>query len=297
MGLLALVAVWGVNFSVVKGALGRLDPLAFNALRYALAAGVLWAMVGRLPRRRLAPADRLPLLGVTLLGHAAYQVCFILGIDRTLAGNASLLLSTSPVWTVLLAAALERAWPARTVAMGATATVLGVFLVVFGRGGPIGLDRRTLVGDGLILLGAVLWASYTVATSRLVRTYGSLRVTAWTLWLGTPILVAVGLPALVGTRWSGVGIEAWGGVAYAGALAIGVAYVLWNRGIQRIGHVRTAVYLNLVPVAALVVAWVALGEVPTGPQFLGAGTILGGVTLARLGRRRERQAPGPSSLR
>jgi drug/metabolite transporter (DMT)-like permease len=196
-----------------------------------------------------------------------------------------------------MAAALDREWPARAPTVGALATVAGVFLVVFGRGGPIEVDRRTLVGDGLILLGAVLWAIYTVSAAKLARTYGSLRITAWTLWLGTPFLVLVGIPALVETRWRTVGIAAWGGVLYAGALAIGVAYVLWNRGIQRLGHVRTAVYQNLVPVAALVVAWIALGEVPTGLQLVGAAVIVGGVSLARVGRRGTRQPPGPSSLR
>ncbi len=297
LGLLASVAIWGANFAVVKGALESLDPLAFNALRYVLAAGVLWALVRRLPHLRLAPGDRLPLLGVTLVGHVAYQMCFIQGIDRTLAGNASLLLATSPVWAVPLAAVLDRTRPGRTPAVGALVTVAGVFLVVFGGGGAIGVEPRTLVGDGLILLGALLWATYTVSTARLVRVYGSLRITAWTLWCGTPVLVLAGIPELARTSWRAVGIEVWGGVAYAGALAIGVGYVLWNRGIQRLGHVRTAVYQNLVPVAALIVAWIALGEVPTRPQLLGAAVILGGVSLARLGRPGARQAPGPSSLR
>jgi drug/metabolite transporter (DMT)-like permease len=231
-----------------------------------------------------------------MLGHVAYQMGFILGIDRTLAGNAALFLATGPVWTVLLAAALERTWPGPAPAVGAGATFAGVSLVVLGRGGPVGLDRDTLAGDALILLAAVLWAAYTVAAARLIRTYGPLRVTAWSLWLGTPFLVVAGLPALLATPWGGVGTWAWAGVGYAGALAIGVAYVLWNRGIQRLGHVRTAVYQNLVPVAALLVAWIALGEVPTGPQLLGAAVILGGVALARR-RGRGAQTPGPSSLR
>jgi drug/metabolite transporter (DMT)-like permease len=82
------------------------------------------------------------------------------------------------------------------------------------------------------------------------------------------------------------------GVFYAGVLSIAVAYVLWYRGVQLLGNSRTAVYSNLVPVAALVTAWLWLGETPTGKQLIGASVILAGLWLSRTG-----QLPGPSSLR
>ena len=69
----------------------------------------------------------------------------------------------------------------------------------------------------------------------------------------------------------------------------GSAYLLWYRGVQRLGNSRTAVYSNLVPVAALITAWIWLGEVPTGPQIAGAGVILVGLSVARLA-----QSPEPS---
>ncbi|MBT8337561.1 MAG: DMT family transporter, partial [Gemmatimonadetes bacterium] len=73
----------------------------------------------------------------------------------------------------------------------------------------------------------------------------------------------------------------WGTVLYAGVLSISVAYVLWNRGVRRLGNARTAVYSNLVPVVALLAAWVGLGERPTGLQVLGAAVILAGLRWTR----------------
>jgi drug/metabolite transporter (DMT)-like permease len=75
-------------------------------------------------------------------------------------------------------------------------------------------------------------------------------------------------------------------VAYAGILAIGLAYFLWYRGVQRIGNSRTAAYSNLTPVVALAVAWAWLGEAPGILQILGAGVVLGGLSLTRLGGER-----------
>lgn len=295
LGLLGLAAIWGVNFSVVKAVLAFLDPLALNALRFPLAAGVLALVVVRMPARSLDRDDRIPLVLLGILGNVVYQMCFILGIDATLAGNASLLLATSPVWTVLLSAAVGHEEPNGLVFLGSALTLAGMGLVVVGGGNALGWGWDTLRGDGLMIAAALLWAVYTVGSGQYVRKYGAIRVTAWTLWVGTPLLVMAGAPSLLATSWSTVPGWVWGGVAYAGILSVGLAYLLWYRGVKRLGNSRTALYSNLVPVAALLTAWLWLHEVPTHLQIGGAAVILGGISLARWGG--VRQSAGPSSLR
>lgn len=293
LGLVLLAAIWGINFSVVKVVLEELDPLALNALRFPLAA----VAVGLLVRGRPGPAwpareDRLRVILLGLLGNVAYQLSFIFGIDWTQAGNASLLLSTMPVWTVILSSLAGHEKPTRWVAAGVLGTLLGMTLVVLGRGVEISLGSETLRGDLLMVAASILWSIYTVAGRNPVARYGPLKMTVWTLWIGTPLLVLMGLPSLAATDLSAVSTGAWLGVAYAGLLSIGLAYLLWYRGVQRLGNNRTAVYANLVPVAALITAWLWLGEVPTRVQILGAAVILVGLTVARIA-----QSPGPSSRR
>ena len=144
------------------------------------------------------------------------------------------------------------------------------------------LASPTTRGDLLILIASVLWAMYTVGGRKPVTRYGALRVTAWTLWVATPIIFFMGLPGLMRTDLTAITPEVWIGVTYAGLLGIGLAYLLWYRAVERIGNNRTAVYSNLVPVAALITAWIWLGEVPTTLQLIGAAVILVGLTLARV---------------
>ena len=144
------------------------------------------------------------------------------------------------------------------------------------------LASPTTRGDLLILIASMLWAMYTVGGRKPVTRYGALRVTAWTLWVATPIIFLMGLPGLMRTDLRTITPEAWIGVTYAGLLGIGLAYLLWYRAGERIGNNRTAVYSILVPVAALITAWIWLGEVPTTLQLIGAAVILVGLTLARL---------------
>lgn len=283
---LVLVAViWGVNFSVVKVVLEELDPLALNALRFPLAAGALaiglrFVPGPLLPRRQ--DVGRVLLLGV--VGNVAYQLCFIFGLDWTLAGNASLLLSTTPVWTLVFSAVSGHERPTSSAVLGVLATLVGIAFVVLGRGDALSLASGTLAGDLLILAGSMLWALYTVAGRVPVDRYGPLRLTTWALCVGTPVLVAMGLPSLVTTDLGGISPGAWGGVVYAGLLSVGLAYLLWYRGVRKLGNSRTAIYSNLVPVMALFTAWLWLGEMPTALQLVGAAIILSGLTLARLGQ-------------
>ena len=291
VGLLALAVIWGINFSVVKAVMETLDPLALNALRFPLAAGLLAVVMARkgsiAPRRE----DRRALLALGLLGNVVYQMTFIIGIDLTLAGNASLILATSPVWTVLLSAAVGEEARNRVVFAGSALTLAGVAMVVVGAGQALGWSMRTLRGDLIMLAAALLWSAYTVGSGPYVRRYGAIQVTAWTLWVGTPVLVVAGAPALLTTPWREVTPWVWTGVAYAGVFSVGVAYLLWYRGVKRLGNPRTAIYSNLVPVAALATAWLWLGERPSLLQACGAGVILGGISLARWGVMRPQSAP------
>lgn len=296
LSLVLLACIWGVNFSVVKVVLEELDPLALNALRFPLAATALGLVVARRRGRLLPHREDLPrILLLGLIGNVVYQLCFIYGLDWTRAGNASLLLSTTPVWTVLLSAAAghERATPA--VIFGVAGTLGGMTLVVLGRGEAISLGSQTLRGDLLMVGGAMLWSLYTVAGRGPIRRYGALRTTTWTLWAGTPLLVLMGLPSLARSDLGAVSAAAWLGVVYAGLLSVGLAYLIWYRGVQRLGNNRTAVYSNLVPVAALLTAWVWLGEVPTPLQLVGAAVILLGLTVARRAQPPEGSLRDPSS--
>ena len=283
LGLLLIVLIWGVNFSVLKVLLRELDPLALNALRFPMAAVALWILVRRIDGSlKPDPEDLRRIITLGLLGNVAYQLCFIFGVDSTFAGNASLLLATTPVWTLFLSSVSGHERPGGWVIIGVAGTLIGIFMVITGSRDAGTLASPTTRGDLLILIASMLWAMYTVGGRKPVTRYGALRVTAWTLWVATPIIFFMGLPGLMRTDLRTITPEAWIGVTYAGLLGIGLAYLLWYRAVERIGNNRTAVYSNLVPVAALITAWIWLGEVPTTLQLIGAAVILVGLTLARL---------------
>lgn len=279
--LLLMILIWGINFPVAKAALTELSPLAFNALRFPMAAVTLlialrWRRPLSWPRRQDLP--RILLLGI--LGNVFYQQFFIFGLDNTRAGTASVLLAATPILTALLSArAGHEHVHARTWA-GVAATFAGIIIVVVA-GGDHASGESSLLGDVLMMGASLSWALYTVGSRDLIVRYGALQFTAWTLWVGTVGLCLTGLPDVVRTDLAAVSAAAWLGVVYAGALSIGVAYLIWYHGVKHLGNTRTAAWSNLVPLVALAAAWVQLGEVPSGGQVAGAAVILAGVTAAQ----------------
>jgi drug/metabolite transporter (DMT)-like permease len=226
------------------------------------------------------------IVGLGILGNVVYQGFFILGIEITLAGNASILLATIPVWTLALSTLRRHESPDSLVWIGVLATLSGMLLVVLGSTMNLSIRGATLRGDLLIVGAAITWSAYSVGSRRLIRRYGSLSVAAWTLWVGAVGLILLGAPALLRTPLRQITPMAWGGVVYSGVFAIGLAYILWYRGVQRIGNARTAVFTNLTPVVALGVAWAWLGEIPSVLQIVGVVVVLVGLSMARLGGER-----------
>lgn len=281
--LLAMTLIWALNFSIVKDALATIPPLAFNTLRFPLAAGVVTLVLVQRRGPLLPPrADRWKLIGLGMLANVGYQLFFIFGLANTRAGTASLLLAGTPIVTAVVSAALGKERIAHRVWLGVMATVLGIALVVVRPAAPANVSENTGFGNALMIGATLAWALYSVGSRNLIHRYGALPVTTWTLWAGALAISLIGLPSLLATDLGSLGLRAWFAVVYAGAFSIGIAYVLWSFGVKHLGPTLTATYANLVPVLALGAAWLMLAERPTAGQILGATVIIGGVTLSQV---------------
>jgi drug/metabolite transporter (DMT)-like permease len=279
LGLAAMILIWGVNFAVVKRALDVFEPLGFNALRYLLASVFVLVVLGARGKLSLPAREDLPRIVILgLIGNLVYQMAFILGLERTRAGNASLLLALVPVFILLLTRRSEPG-QGRSVWVGVILSVVGVAMV---SGSALRVEGvTTLTGDLLLLGAAVVWALYTVGTRALIIRYGSVRATAWTLWVGGLGIFLAGIPSLARQEWQQVSALAWAGLFYSAFLSIGLAYLLWYRGVERIGGARTALYSNLTPVVAVITGWVWLGEALTPVGMAGAALVLVGLMSVR----------------
>jgi drug/metabolite transporter (DMT)-like permease len=303
LALICMVLFWGTNYSVMKVAFEEIPQQPFNALRMALASAVFaiaMAVILRRARRGashprilftpapLTRGDVFLMAGLGIIGHFAYQLCFVGGVARTSVANSSLIIGATPVLVAIVGAALGRDRVSLMHWVGAAVSAAGIWIVV-GTGAALGGDH--LYGDLLVLASVLCWTTYTVGASSLLKRHSPLFVTGFTMAIGAALYILVTLPQMASVDWSGVSAWTWWALVFSSLLALCVSYLIWYGAVQKIGMARTSVYSNLVPVAAMTVATLWLGEPLTGQKLLGAALVLGGVAVTRI--RIPMVSPGP----
>jgi drug/metabolite transporter (DMT)-like permease len=278
--LFTMAVIWGVNFVVVKYATQIFNPVAFTGLRVGTVALFLvivaFARGGiTLPRR-----DVIALLLLGLLGNGLYQLFFIHGVARTRAGNAALIIASAPAFIALIARARGMERVRAMTLVGIALSIAGVALVLIGSA-TSSAGQATLLGSVLVFFGVLCWSVYTIGLQPYASRVDVIQLSALTAVGGAIPLLIASTPALLRTDWSAVRIGGWLALLYSSVISMGVAYFFWYRGLRVLGPTRTAVYANLQPIVALLVAWPLLGEVPTMFQAVGAATIIAGVFLTR----------------
>jgi drug/metabolite transporter (DMT)-like permease len=225
---------------------------------------------------------RAAVVGLTTIG--SYQALFTIGLQYTTASNSSLMLASIPAWTAVFAVASRQERFSVFQIMGILMSFTGVGLAI--RGGGVGfvLSWESVQGDVMTLVAAALYAWGMVLAKPLLVKYSSLRLMTWSILSGTLLLVLISGPQLATEDWAGVSLATWLGLAFIAVFGSVLAFVIWFKSVGEIGASRTAIYNNLIPPMAILIAWVTLGENLTLLQALGAAVVIFGVTLTRFGQ-------------
>lgn len=275
IALLLVQAFFGGFHVVAKAVLSQMEPLALASIRVALASPILAVMAWRhdrvLPRAREMP--RLALLGG--LGVFANQIFFIVGLKHTTATNASILMTSLPVFAVAAAAALgiEKIGPRRL--LGIVLSVAGALFLV----NPLRFEGGTsaALGNGLILLNCLCYALFLVLQRPILTRVPWRTVIAWSfLWGGAGVLVA-GAPALARLHPAAVPAGAWLGVAYIVLFATVFTYAANTWAIRRSSPALVAAYGTLQPLVAALLAATFLGERFGWVEGIGFALIVAGL--------------------
>lgn len=291
--MLGVVLIWGGNVSAMKSAVGELAPQAFNALRFPLGTAALALLLWRLEPNSWPKKHEwreLVLLGI--IAHPIYQFCFLQGLAKTSASHTAILVSTSPVWVALADHFLAGQLLTRSAWAGILISLSGVLLLVTARGGH-GAAASPL-GDFLVLASAILWTTYVIRSRPLLERRSPLWVTAWALFIGAPIIVLLGMPALLHADLRAMSPSFWGAVVFAGLFALATAYSWWAIGVKELGAARASVFSNLIPVVALAVARLWLGESLPALSWVGAAIACAGVWITTASRKAA--APKPPAI-
>jgi len=278
LALATMPVLFGLSFAATKVALRGFQPLLLATTRFACTALVLLAIWRlRAGRETLTRADlrRLALLGfISLTVYFAFET---IGISRTTASAASILIATIPIFVSVLSATLLRERQAALRWAGVVLSFAGVAVLVVLGGGTGG---GSLSGNLLVLGAALSAAIYQILAGRFLTNRSALCLTAFQNLFGALFMAPLAAveAALLGVRRPTT--EAVLGLIYLIAGCSVLAYLLLNFGLRFVPASRASTFTNLTPIVAVAGAAVLLGERFTGWQGLAAVAVLAGVWLA-----------------
>ena len=292
--MLLVAFIWGLSWAVGRILALGLPPMTGAWLRYIVTMVLfyLWFATRALQGKKVnwLPTGRqtwktLTLIGLT--GVLGYQIFFMHGMQFTAAGDASLIITFNPIFTVLLAAPLLGQPISRKMFVGLACGFVGVAVVTgWSPNTDIPFEDRIL-GDFMILLASLNWAMTTNMTKRMMeRRKGeaeasTLEIVVWYSLIGTVMLT----PLAAWETWK-YGLPEptmpdWYAILYLGALSTVLAYYWFAMGIEKLGATAAASYVFLVPVFGVLGGVWLLDEKVGWTLIVGFILIVSGVRLVQ----------------
>lgn len=283
--LLGMAAFWGGAFVAGRHVSEELAPFTAAFLRFAIASALLWRLTIRLDGRITAPTERqwLPVLALGLTGVFGYNALFFTGLATVPAGRAAVIVASNPACIALLSTLFfgERLRP---VNLAGVALCLAGAVVVVSRGAPAALfgqgPAAGLTPGDLAIFGCVgCWVAYSLVGKLLMRSFSPVASITWSCLTGTLLLAPFALAEVLAGANAGLSVSTAAALGYLGLFGTVVGFTWYYEGVRSIGAARAAVFINFVPVMAIVGGFFLLGEGVDASLALGASMVVAGVFL------------------
>lgn len=309
--LLGFVLLWGGNFVLAEVALREMEPISFSVSRFAMGAGAMLAVLylrtvmavqadGK--RERLFPRldreDWPRLLLVSIVGATLAPWLGIEGLGLTHGARASLWLALGPALSCAVGYFLRTERIGIAGFIGILLASLGTFALAFDGLRP---EQNYWFGDLLLFIALLLAVVELHLIKPLANRYGPTPMVAARTAIGGFIYLLIALPSLVGEPWLSLDIWTWVAIVIGGAIGVGVGQWVKVRALKKLGPTRVVLYGNLVPLAALGLAWMTIGTDPSTFELLAGVLIVVGamciqvLDLNAYARRRNKSSPSYES--
>jgi drug/metabolite transporter (DMT)-like permease len=272
---------WSCNWIVGRGLHAEIPPMAMTFFRWFFALLILAPFA--LPQvRRDWPILRrnwrtMLLLGV--VGVGTHNALAYLGLNYTTATNGVILNSFIPVMIIALSWIFLRE-RLRPLQLAGVAVSLGGVLAILSQGSLAALAAfRLNGGDLLIILSMAMWSAYTIGLRWKPDGLGMLTFLFVLACIGDTAVLPLWLAEMAFGRqmhWTALNVAALASVALFSSV---LAYIFWNRGVEEVGANVAGLFVHLMPVFGVVLAWLFLGEQLAAYHVAGIALILAGIWI------------------
>jgi drug/metabolite transporter (DMT)-like permease len=279
--LLLTAVFWGGTFIAGRALASEVAPFSAAFLRFAVATTFLFLFLlksnGRIPA--IKRNQMLPVIVLGFTGVFAYNFLFFKGLESIEAGRAAVIIANNPVFIALFSALLFNERLSRLQLFGILLSVAGAVVVVC-RGNLAHLWAGSFGQGELFIFGCVLsWVTFSLVGKSVVVEIPPLTAIFYAAVAGSVMLFGPALAEGLLTNIGGYSLENWISIFYLGFFGTTAGFVWYYDGIKAIGPTKAGLFINFVPISAVVMAFFLLGEPITPSLYLGTLLVVLGVFL------------------
>ncbi|MDF2035709.1 DMT family transporter [Cytobacillus oceanisediminis] len=275
--------IWGGNFVIGRIGVDYFPPLLFSLMRWIIAFLLLTPfMVKQLKKDwNIIWQHKRILLLLAVTGVAGYNTIIYFALQYTTSINASVVNSTTPLFIAILAIFILREKLLAHQAAGILLSVFGILYIISKGSIELFLSWKINSGDLYVLAAVIMWALYSVIGKKYSDVLPVLSAFYASSFLGILLLAPLSLIEYFVMEEEPVfSLTSAGILLYVGFLASIMAFLSWNFGVSLIGAAKAGVFLNLLPVFAIIFALCFTEEKLYLYQLIGGGIVILGVVIS-----------------
>ena len=277
LSVLGALIIWSSSFVAIKVAYETFPPITLGAARFVVAAlilGVLTLLPGN--RQRLEKKDILPVAASGLLGITIYAVLQNIAMQWTSASNATLIIASYPIITVLLETMIYKTKMNPFKIIGIIIAIAGVVVLAYIK--PEERQQYELLGILMLIVAGVGWAFYNFLTKKVVNKYPPITLLFYQTLFGAIFMLPLSL--FERAKWMAPTTMSFLMMLFLGVFCSVIAYLLYNLGLKALSPSAVISMLNLVPIFGVMFSFLLLGEAITLRMVIGGAIIIFGVMLS-----------------
>ncbi|MGL5379182.1 DMT family transporter [Clostridium sp.] len=286
--MLVATMFWAGAFVAGKFSIAEFPVFSLVFFRFLIATVIIFIIMVRVEDDwKITKDDFKMFLILGIVGMIGYHVFFFLSLKYTSATNSSLIGATNPIVTTILAFVFLKERVSYRSLVGILISLFGVMLITTNGDMNLLFSFKFNSGDILMIIAVICWAAYGILSKKALELYSPIKITGYSFLTCVVLLIPFVIFEKPWVYLPNTTISGWSSVFYMAIFPSVFGYLIQQISIKKIGPTKTSLYINLVPVFSMVLAFFILGETISFIKIVAGVFIISGICINIMNRKVE----------
>ncbi|MBQ0111614.1 MAG: DMT family transporter [Bacteroidales bacterium] len=287
LAILAVNIIFGINTPIAKDAMMSISPYALTFFRFVFSAIIFWILSFVFSPKKAERKDIFLFFFAAIFGTVMNLFLNIVGLEKTTPTNTAIVVSTTPIFTMIMAAVFIKEPLTFKKALGVAVGLCGALILILSKEHGFVVPVNNSLGIVICMLGTISYAVYLTIFSKLIKRNHPLTTMKWMFLFGTIIISPFTLKQVLSVDYASLTILNWVEVAYVVLLATCLNYMLIPFGQKRIRPTTLSMYNYVQPIVTTIIAILVGMDFLSWYKVLAAVLVFSGVYIVNTSRAKD----------